>query len=48
MISLKENHLPPRGKSALMVMGGSIHHDREKGTTHKKEPILQQKDKYPF
>ena len=38
MISLKENRLPPRGKSVLMVMGGSIHHDRRKGTTHKKEP----------
>lgn len=43
MISLKENRLPPRGKSVLMVMGGSIHHDRRKGTTHKKEPITTER-----
>ena len=43
MTSIKENRLPPKGKSVLMVMGGSIHHDRIKGTTHKKDTITTER-----
>ena len=40
----KMSHLPPRGNSALIMAGGSIHHDRRKRTAHRKE-FIQQKNR---